>query len=144
MAEGEPASSNDDALKTAEILYQQERMLLEDQLSYAESLRAGRHTRTTLLLVLIGIGLFKIEVLREAGSVLWLILAAIVCFIVGAYYLFTERPIGEFFKRKPQTHALAILHWRPGWLEGLHRMPPLTAMLIPMNPARAEPTAPAR
>lgn len=89
--------------RSDEHVYEQIRMLWDDQVAYAQSLREGRRTMSSLLLVIVGIGIFRMELFRapEAtvptvgeGALLGIrvcFTVAIVCFLLAAYFMYTER-----------------------------------------------------
>lgn len=83
--------------ESVRVLFDLHKFLLEDQVHLAETLRNARRTASALLLILVGFGLFKVETFSsvEEKTVLIrsLISAAIGCFLVGAFYLFTERSV---------------------------------------------------
>lgn len=79
-------------------------MLWEDQVDYAQTLRVKRQTYSTALVVVAGLGLFKLEWFRHRDSVptlgvagqwvvVGLLVVALIAFFFGAYALFTERAI---------------------------------------------------
>ncbi len=89
--------------RSDEHVYEQIRMLWDDQVAYAESLREGRKTMSSLLLVMVGIGIFRMELFREPGSTVPTVsegallgirvcfTVAIMSFLLAAYFMFTER-----------------------------------------------------
>jgi ABC-type multidrug transport system fused ATPase/permease subunit len=98
------AETNDQcsSYKTALLIDERQRMLWDDAVQYASALREYRKVVASLLLVLIGIGIFRIELFRSPGEELviatrplfWikvLFTAVIACFTLSAYFMFTER-----------------------------------------------------
>ncbi len=89
---------------TAVLVYEQVKMQWDDQVEYAETLRDRRKTGSSLLAVLVGIGIVRFqlyvkkdETLVLAGAGLYLLRVLMTmsssCFIFGAYFLFVERSI---------------------------------------------------
>ncbi|MCP3906188.1 MAG: hypothetical protein GY715_21395 [Planctomycetes bacterium] len=79
-------------------------MLWDDQVALADTLREKRKVISTLLVLLIGLGIFKLQFHRPPGHELVvsdrtlvvltsLLIPATLCFLLGAYFLFTERPL---------------------------------------------------
>lgn len=58
---GESKLSDADLMNSATQLHEQAEFLLKDEVSYAASLRDSRKTATTLVLLVIGIGIFCVD-----------------------------------------------------------------------------------
>lgn len=136
-------SDSDNALKTAESLHDQAQYLLDDEIGYATSLRDSRKTAAGLLIVVIGIGIFRFDLYRPKDHVLvvpewaaWVIrilfLMGIVIVSCGAYLIYTERPIFREFQKSQNGSkgggALSILFLRQSVLKQFQDKPPLQVM----------------
>jgi len=126
----------DPKLESCRQVLEQAEYLLEDEIRYSGTLRASRNTVSTLLLIVVGIGLFQMDLfggssdtLRVELWALWTIRAlmsgATALVLLGVYWLYTERPrqrkhdeeIASNPILRPQpfqsgnaTAALAVLH----------------------------------
>ncbi|TVQ50292.1 MAG: hypothetical protein EA377_14445, partial [Phycisphaerales bacterium] len=120
-------SKQSDSYKTALLIDERQRMLWDDAVQYASALREYRKVVASLLLVLIGIGIFRIELFRPPGeelaidaqSLFWikvLFSVVIACFILSAYFMFTER-------REIRPRLGELLHIVGARLRGRPRVP---------------------
>lgn len=87
------------------------KLIWDDQVDYAATLREKRRNTSTLLAILIGLGVFRLEIHQKpAGALImtgmqlslfrWALLVAVICFAFGIYFLYTERP-----------NARRLVHW---------------------------------
>ncbi|MCL4741490.1 MAG: hypothetical protein KJZ54_04730 [Phycisphaerales bacterium] len=94
----------DDALDTAHQVYQHVRLLWEEEAAFAKDLVDKRKTFSTILTILVGLGLFRVQLYRRADEVMVLgpcaalaikILSviALVFFALGVWWLYTQRPV---------------------------------------------------
>ena len=92
--------------ESAQHAFEQTRMLWDDQASYAEVLREKRRTYSTGLVLVAGLGLFRLSWYRSAGDVplmepgpaivlKLLLFFALLGFLGSAYFLYTERPVAS-------------------------------------------------
>lgn len=114
------STSPDDKAKSCELLHDQALYLLDDEVHYATSLRENRRTLATLLALVVGVGIFKVDFYRPPGHILavpelafWVIrglfICAIIAFLVAAYFIYTERAIMKEFGKKRTGGALSVL-----------------------------------
>ncbi len=93
----------DDVEKNAAQIFEQVKTLWDDQADLAETLRNRRKVLSSLLAVLLGLGLFKLEFWAPEGRTAiidgrsvpffrWLIVSAICLFTLAVYFLHTQRP----------------------------------------------------
>lgn len=122
-------------------MHEQAEYLLNDEIAYAESLRATRRTLSTLLLVVVGVGIFRFDLFRQADEVLavpvwaaWTIrvvfVVAFLAFVSGVYFVYTERGLLREFR--PSTErtgaALSVLYLRQDVLDEFMERPPLDVL----------------
>lgn len=128
-------------LASAESLHDHAKFLLEDQINYATSLRDTRKTISTLLAVIVGIGVFRLEFTKnpgditiiQAGSLLAiriLFTAAVILFGIGGYFLYAERGILSEFGRTRSGGALSCLHFNATSFAQFEELPPFLVMRI--------------
>lgn len=97
-------SEPDSALESAKLLYNQAEFLLNDEIRFAAALRMQRSTTATLLVVVVGIGLFRISFYGTRDDILliptWAMFATATLFslaamfvLSGTWNLFSERPL---------------------------------------------------
>lgn len=78
-------------------------MLWKDQVAFAETLVEKRKTLSSMLAIVVGLGVFRIQFTQKADEVpavsgialalvQWVLLAALLAFMIGAYFLYTQRP----------------------------------------------------
>ncbi len=129
----EPMPAESDAIK---LLHEQAQYLLDDELEYAKSLKENRRTIATLLALIVGVGIYKIEFYRPMNQELivapwavWtirvLFLAAIALVLIGAYFIYTERGILDEFSngKKSKGGALSVLYLREEVLKDFAKKP---------------------
>jgi hypothetical protein len=107
MATGDPQAvdENDQRVEQAKLLYEQAEYLLNDEIGFANSLRDTRRTSAGLVAVVVGIGIFRLDLFGSMSGELrlsaWIVLS--ICglltiaagFILGGLWLiYTDRPIG--------------------------------------------------
>lgn len=96
--------NKDDEYKSSELLYEQAEYLLNDEIHYANTLRLQRSTTAGLLVVIVGIGLFRFELFVDKDATLpiatfplflisVLFTFAAILITAGTWVLFSERPI---------------------------------------------------
>jgi len=99
--ESEKQRSRDDA---AEQIFQHVKMMWDDQVSLAGTLFARRRMVSTMLAVLVGLGIFRFQLTVSAGDrwnveeadarvIASLLTVATGLFAIGGYLVFTQRPI---------------------------------------------------
>lgn len=135
-----PREAPDAAMRAAELLHDQAEYLLNDELGYASSLRDARRTLSTVIAVIVGIGVFRIELSRPEnhvptippwaeGLVRLMFILALLAILFGAYYIHTERALHrEFASLKSQKRsggALSVLYLRQEVFERFLTLPPL-------------------
>ncbi|HRQ73585.1 MAG TPA: hypothetical protein PLU35_11205 [Phycisphaerales bacterium] len=92
------------AFDTANQVYQHVRLLWEEEAAFAEDLVEKRKTFSTILTILVGLGLFRVQLYRRADEVMvlgpWaaliikvLAVVALSFFALGVWWLYTQRPI---------------------------------------------------
>jgi hypothetical protein len=93
------------AAENARLAFEQTLLLWEDEVAYAETLRDKRKTYSTGLVILAGLGIFRLAWTRKPDEVpaidsdaTRLILKCVLtfalgCFLLSAYFLFSERPV---------------------------------------------------
>lgn len=124
MGDGQEAK-DDPSYRCESLLHDQIEYLLDDQVSYADSLRDSRRTAGGLLLLVIGIGIFRFDLFRPESHVLvvpvwsaWVIRAfvalALLAFLAGAYFIYSERAFHHEFRKKTKGSggALSVLYLR--------------------------------
>lgn len=100
----DPIARQNDPCESVRLLHEQAEFLLRDEIAYAANLRDNRRTVSTLLALVVGIGVFKVDFFRPSTHTLvldetWfllirvLFLGAVLLVLVGAYFIYTERPI---------------------------------------------------
>lgn len=130
-----------ESLRTAELLHDQAQYLLNDEISYAASLKDSRKTASGLLILVVGIGIFRFEMYRPAAHVStvpagwsdvirWLFFVALCLLGYGGYRIYTERPLWKEFWRNPKSSgsALSVLNLRQEVLESFQAKTPLETM----------------
>ncbi|MFM9957685.1 MAG: hypothetical protein ACKVZJ_06395 [Phycisphaerales bacterium] len=135
--------SDDDLLKSAQSLHDQALFLLEDEISYANALRESRKTATTLIALMVGVGIFKLDLYRDPGQelavppVAWWWIRACFCsallgVLLGAYFIYTERGWDREFSQTSdggkKGGALSILFLSPTVLKEYHEKGPIEVM----------------
>lgn len=120
-------------------LYEQVKYQLDDEVSYATALREHRKTMTTLLVLAVGIGVFRFDLFRSADQVLvvptWsatvirvLFSAALVVLLYGTYQLYTERSLFRELTRARGARgaggALSILYLNQAVIDDARIKPP--------------------
>jgi len=136
------ATDDAEPLKSAEYLYQQSEYLLNDEISYAASLRDARKTASGLLIIIIGIGLFRFEMFRAPGTIptvpVWASAVIRVLFVfalgllgAGGYWIYTERPMWKELRRTEQSggSALSVLHLDAPTVKRLELTRPVDVLL---------------
>lgn len=127
-------------LRSAELVHEQAEYLLNDEIGYAAALRDSRKTASGLLAIMIGVGIFRIDLYRSADHVLaigpWWAIVVRACFVlsvvfvaIGAFLIFTER---NPFRKKTSINgaALSILFLKPEIVKQLHLAPPHKVLRI--------------
>lgn len=95
--------SNENELKAAESVLEHVRMLWDDQVALAESLVEKRKALSSMLAIIVGLGVFRIQFTQKADEKLiiegqalscvqWCLICALSAFLVGGYFLYTQRP----------------------------------------------------
>lgn len=139
----DPTLTQEELLKSADSLHSQALFLLEDEIAYASSLRDSRKTAATLIALLVGVGIFKIDVFRQPGQELaieawawWvirlLVTAAIGFMLAGTYHIYTERGLSKEFEGPGEVPkkgaALSILLLPQAVLQEYQEKSPLDVM----------------
>lgn len=99
-----PESLDEERVQVLEQIIQ---LLWDDQVALATTLIEKRKTTSTLLVVVVGLGIFQLRFFRSPDeqlavsghALLWirvLLTGAVLAFLAGAYFLYTQRP---FFRR---------------------------------------------
>lgn len=132
--------SSDDEYRSATLLFEQAKYLLDDEIQYAHSLREGRRTAAGLVLIVIGIGLFRINLYDDSASLAvphWaamairlIMIAAYAALLVGVYLIHTERRVlRELLPRASQRGgALSVLHLTDRVLDDFRIRPPIEVL----------------
>lgn len=100
---GETADPKEEQIKAAEATYEHVRMLWDNQVDCAKDLTEKRKNLSAMMAILLGLGLFRLQLFRRQDEVLavpgWAascVLAssvlAMLAFTIGGYLLYTQRP----------------------------------------------------
>ncbi|MEL6797310.1 MAG: hypothetical protein AAFO89_10885 [Planctomycetota bacterium] len=152
MAEDLLGGKQDREASCRSVLEQTE-FLLRDEISYSNTLRGSRNAVAGLLSLILGAGLFQIELrgpsepVQVAPWAFWtirlLLTAAIGLTCFGIYFLFTEQPGAKARQREEDEHpvlrphrfqkgsasaALAVLHLRDDFRRRIEGMPTESAI----------------
>ena len=146
----------DSSEQSSREVLEQTLFLLNDEISYSETLRSSRNTIASLLAVLLGLGIFKVELWGapgevrkvDSGSLLVIracLTGAVLCSLVGVLYLFTERPGRAAvskeenenpvlkpanFQRNESSAAMAVMFLKPKFRKRIEEMPPNLAIKV--------------
>lgn len=102
----------------------------QDQVEHAQSLRDRRKIYAGLLTVLVGFGFFRVQLFRskdavptvDPGSLVaikWIATFSLVCLLIGAYWLFTER---AQIRRLLKSCKVRLPGWTPKILKEATRI----------------------
>lgn len=136
-----------DLLASATSLHDQAQYLLDDEVSYATSLRDARRTLSGLLVLAVGVGVFRLELFRAPGEILvlpmwsaWtvrgLFSLAFVFVLFAAYFIYTERDITVELADdtaiddppRPKGSALSVLYLKEEVLNQFFAKSPIEVM----------------
>jgi len=139
------AADSSQAFDCARLIYEQHEYLLDDERAYAESLKGARKTATTLVVLVLGVGVLRVNLGEPPtpddvlpawaiATVQWSFTVSALAVLLGAYLLYTDRPVfREFVPPRSQTHspervsaaALASLFMDDEEMDSLRTRPPV-------------------
>jgi hypothetical protein len=104
MGEETPADRERREAENARLAHEQTVLLWEDEVAFAETLRDKRRTYSTGLVILVGLGVFRLAWTKDPSHVpaldSWavrqvlkgIVGLALLCFLASAYFMYSERP----------------------------------------------------
>lgn len=139
--------------RSSKLMHDQAEMLLGDELGYVSRLRASRNATTALLVVIAGVGVFKVDLFGDPNDQLLLIgpktlnlvrgllTIGLICILVGLFKLNRDRStlserqkreagsIRKFkFERGRWGAAMAVMDLKDAYLRGLEQDDPVKVL----------------